>query len=452
MAKEDNRQKLPPQNTHYATSMTLAGSYDGIVLCDENGVLMQLNQSYCRITEVTAQDVKGAMGRPMEDLVQEGLVNPSVTVEVLKQRKTITLVQRIKTGKRVLVTGNPLFDELGRIKAVVTNVRDPDLFKHGINPNVHHDFWRDIRNRAPRVVAASSEMLHVLELAQRIGPSKLTVLLLGESGTGKDLVARFIHEHSDRSDGPFVPVNCAAINEPLFEAELFGYQGGAFTGANRHGKKGLVEIAHGGTLFLDEISEMPGSAQAKLLRFLQNMEYYRVGGTNLQRVDVRVICATNRDLTGAVADSLFREDLYYRIAGIKLTIPPLRTRKTDIVPLARHFLNHSALCAGLAKELNNDAVKVLESYPWPGNVRELQNTVERLNVMVKQQIITAEDILNWADTQGPPPGMTYKEVQAQMDREVLEKALEEHGGIRAAARALGVAPSTILRKKRKYGI
>lgn len=452
MAKKENQKKQPSKSTHYATSMALSGSYDGIVICDENGVLMKLNQGYCRITEATAQDVKEAMGRPMEDLVQEGVVKPSVTVEVLKQKKTVTFLQRIKTGKKVLATGNPLFDELGRIKAVVTNVREPELFKYSRDMVIHNDFWHDAQAQAPQVVAASPEMLDMLELARRVGPSKLPVLLLGESGTGKDLVARFIHEHSDRSSSPFVPINCAAINEPLFEAELFGYQGGAFTGAKRQGKKGLVELAHGGTLFLDEVSEMPGPMQAKLLRFLQNMEYYRVGGTTLHRVDVRIICATNQDLTRNVEERYFREDLYYRIAGLKLHIPPLRKRKTDIMPLTRHFLEHAAFYHGLAKELHNDAIKVLESYPWPGNVRELQNTVERLNVVVKKQIITAEDVLNWVDAPGIVQGMTYKEVKAQMDQEVLKKALEEHGGIRGAARALGVAPSTVLRKKRKFGI
>ncbi|MFW6284698.1 MAG: sigma-54 interaction domain-containing protein, partial [Desulfosalsimonas sp.] len=286
----------------------------------------------------------------------------------------------------------------------------------------------------------------------------LPVLLLGESGTGKDLVARVIHGHSERSNGPFIPVNCAAINSQLFEAELFGYQGGAFTGASRHGKQGLVKLAHGGTLFLDEAAEMPMEAQAKLLRFLQDNAYFPVGATNMHQVNVRVICATNRDLTDIVATGRFREDLYYRIAGMPIFIPPLRQRKDDISPLARHFLTTAAPGAGMGKTLAPSAVKALAAYTWPGNVRQLQNTMQRVHALVKNNEITAEDVCCWIDDKTLPgsgigrEGRSYQQVKALWDRDTLKQALAAHGSIRAAARALKVAPSTVLRKKRKYGI
>jgi transcriptional regulator with PAS, ATPase and Fis domain len=442
--------------------MAFSGSYDGLVLCDADGVLINLNDSYRRITEVTDQDVREAMGRPMHHLVEDGIVSPSVTVEVLRRKKPITLVQRIKTGKRVLVTGNPLYDGLGRIQAVVTNVRNPDILHFSEQMAYAPDFWRDPQSLAPQLVAESAEMNRVLDLARQIAPSQLPVLLLGESGTGKDLIARFIHEHSERANGPFIPVNCAAINEQLFEAELFGYQAGAFTGASRQGKPGLVKLADGGTLFLDEVVEMPPAAQAKLLRFLQDMAYFPVGATAMQRVNVRIICASNQDFSGRVASGRFREDLYYRIAGMPISIPPLRERKADIEPLARHFLGtaglHPDLGTGLEKALSPQALAALKAHAWPGNVRELQNTMLRLQAVVQKDEISAEDVCRWIDgksLQGSETGaesLSYRKAKARWERDSLKQAIGTHGSIRAAARALNLAPSTVLRKKRKYGL
>lgn len=449
---------VSPANRFRDLMMAFSGSFDGLVLCDANGVLMNVNESYRRITEVTDQDVREAMGRPMHQLVEDGIVTPSVTVEVLRQKKPVTLVQRIKTGKQVLVTGNPLFDESGRLQAVVTNVRNPDILDFTQKIADTRDSRPNPDPHAPRLVAESPEMAKVLDLSRQIAPSGLPVLLLGESGTGKDLVARFVHGHSERANGPFIPVNCAAINDQLFEAELFGYQGGAFTGASRHGKPGLVKLAHGGTLFLDEVAEMPMEAQAKLLRFLQDNAYFPVGATSMHQVDVRVICATNQDFTDIVANGRFREDLYYRIAGMPIFIPPLRQRKNDISPLARNFLTTAAPGSEMNKTLAPCAVKALEAYTWPGNVRQLQNTMQRVHALVKNNEITAEDVCCWIDDKSLPgsgigrESRSYQQVKAMWDRDTLKEALATHGSIRAAARALEVAPSTVLRKKRKYGI
>ncbi|MFP4034171.1 MAG: sigma-54 interaction domain-containing protein [Desulfovermiculus sp.] len=442
-----------------ANSLMLAfsGSYDGLVLCDADGVLVDLNESYRRITEASEQDVKKALGRPMQDLVEEGMVAPSATVEVLRQKKTVTLLQRIKTGKKVLVTSNPLFDGLGRLQAVVSNVRNPELFHYSRQLAYETDFRSDAAC-APRIIAQSAEMNKLLSLASRVAPTQLPVLLLGESGTGKDLVARFIHEHSDCSDGPFIPVNCAAIHDQLFEAELFGYKGGAFTGASRQGKQGLVSLANRGTLFLDEVAEMPMTVQAKLLRFLQDMSYFPVGGTSMRKVDVRVICASNQDLGEVVAQGKLRDDLYYRIAGILLTIPALRERRADIRPLARHFSSAGSLGSITEKKFSSSALRALESYAWPGNVRQLQNAVQRLHAIVAEDEITAEDVCCWIDDPNASPfgrrqtEISYQEIKQIWDKETLQQALKDHGSIRAAARALKVSPSTILRKKRKYGL
>lgn len=438
--------------------MAFSGSYDGLVICDANGVLMNLNDSYRRITQVTDQDIRDAMGRPMQHLVEDGLITPSVTVEVLRQKKPVTLVQRIKTGRRVLVTGNPLYDEMGRLQAVITNVRNPEIINFTRKIALAPDFWREPATHVPQIIAQSREMKNVLKISKQIAPSGLSVLLMGESGTGKDLVARFIHEHSDRANGPFIAVNCAAINDQLFESELFGYQSGAFTGASRQGKQGLVQLADGGTLFLDEVAEMPPAAQAKLLRFLQDMIYFPVGATRMQQVNVRVICASNRDLKEMIPKGKFREDLYYRIAGMPVSIPPLRKRKDDIEALALHFLTTASLGRVMEKHLARSAIRALESFAWPGNVRQLQNTICRLHAVVENQEITGDDVCRWIDDQnldGSFPDKaecTYKQVKNHWDRDMLKKALEKHGSIRAAARALKVAPSTVLRKKRKYNL
>jgi transcriptional regulator with PAS, ATPase and Fis domain len=394
----------------------------------------------------------------MQHLVEDGLITPSVTVEVLRQKKPVTLVQRIKTGRRVLVTGNPLYDEMGRLQAVITNVRNPEIINFTRKLALAPDFWREPATPVPQIIAQSREMKNVLKISKQIAPSDLSVLLMGESGTGKDLVARFIHEHSDRANGPFIAVNCAAINDQLFESELFGYQSGAFTGASRQGKQGLVQLADGGTLFLDEVAEMPPAAQAKLLRFLQDMIYFPVGATRMQQVNVRVICASNRDLKEMIAKGKFREDLYYRIAGMPVSIPPLRKRKNDIEALALHFLAAASLGRVMEKHLARSAIRALEAFAWPGNVRQLQNTISRLHAVVENQEITGDDVCRWIDDQslaGSFPDKaerTYKQVKNHWDRDMLKKALEKHGSIRAAARALKVAPSTVLRKKRKYNL
>ncbi|MGB9803074.1 sigma-54 interaction domain-containing protein [Desulfofundulus sp.] len=445
------------------------GSYDGLVLCDNRGVLLNVNEGYRHITGVTLQDVREALGRPMDELVEEGVVTPSVTLEVLRCKKTVTLLQRIKTGRTVLATGNPFFDETGRIKYVVTNVRSnswPGLLdikcSRGTQAKHAIEYVWDAGKVLPVVVAASPAMQKVLELARRVAASTLPVVICGESGTGKDVVARFIHACSLVADGPFVPVNCAAVQENLLEAELFGYEPGAFTGASKRGKEGLVEVAHGGTLFLDEIAEIPVRMQAKLLRFLQDGELYRVGGSRPRCVRVRLVCATNQDLPDMINKGLFRSDLYYRISGMVLSLPPLRERREDIWLLAEHFLRQAGLKYGREKAFDPQVRSLFESYSWPGNVRELQSMVERIYVLTMGEIIGPDDVHEFLELFHQPTGMSvsgssskvgdFKVLQEQFERNLLQKAIQQYGSIRGAARALGLAPATVIRKLRKYKI
>jgi len=325
---------------------------------------------------------------------------------------------------------------------------------------------RDVVTRAlaegpptgPAIVAEDSAMKQVVETARRVSPTDTTVLLLGESGTGKEVVASLIHEGSERAGAPFVAVNCAALTESLLESELFGHEKGAFTGAvGRH--EGKFEQAHEGTLFLDEIAETSPGLQAKLLRVLQEQTFERVGGEKPITVDVRIIAATNKDLERAVADGVFREDLYYRLAVFPIRIPPLRERPADVLPLARHFLR--LLTRGPSRTaplLSSEAVEALQAHAWPGNVRELQNVIERALVLCggSGEIAVVDLGLTTGAGSGEVragEGATEGETLKDLERRAIGQALEAVGGNRRqAAKRLGIALRTLQYKIKEYGI
>jgi len=296
------------------------------------------------------------------------------------------------------------------------------------------------------MVASDPKMARVLELVRRVAPTNATVLLMGESGAGKELVARCIHQNSTRADQIFVPVNCAALSPTLIESELFGHEKGAFTGASgRH--VGRFERAQGGTLFLDEIGELDANLQAKLLRVLQERTFERVGGTRQISADVRIIAATNRDLKRAVAEGRFREDLYYRVNAFPIEIPPLRERPADILKLARHFLEKAGRSLGKpAPELTPQAEQALLSYSWPGNVRELQNVMERAAILCDRRIEAADLPFERSESHRP---VKFKDIE----RQAIEDALRANKGNRTkAAEQLGISLRTLQYRLKEYGI
>ncbi len=302
------------------------------------------------------------------------------------------------------------------------------------------------------IIADSREMRQGLKLATQVAPQPTTVLLTGESGTGKEVIARFIHRRSDRSDGPFVAVNCAALTETLLESELFGHEKGAFTGATQT-RQGRFELAHGGTLFLDEIGEMGMNLQTKLLRVLQERQFERVGGTRAVVVDVRVIAATNRDLEKALAEHSFRDDLYYRLNVFPIHIAPLRDRRADILPLGRHFLEKiSKRMAINPRLLSPDAEKALVSYDWPGNVRELQNAIERSLIVSHSAAIEVEDLpfRHPSDSQSSEKrNLTLTE----MEKRAILDSLERNSGDRqVTAKELGISLRTLQSRLKEYGL
>ncbi len=296
------------------------------------------------------------------------------------------------------------------------------------------------------LVANDSRMLHVTELVHKVAPTNTTVLITGETGVGKELIARCIHDHSPRAGRIFVPVNCAALSPTLIESELFGHERGAFTGAvGQHA--GRFERAHRGTLFLDEIGELDGALQAKLLRVLQEKTFERVGGTRQIAVDVRLLAATNRNLTKLVSEGKFREDLYYRLNTFPIEIPPLRDRVGDLPALAKFFLERAAAILGRkAPMLSSEAIDRMRSYTWPGNVRELENMMERV-------VILSGDVLSVGDLPIPSSAPVRPVVFKDIERGAIENALAENGGNRTrAARQLGISLRTLQYRLKEYGM
>lgn len=308
----------------------------------------------------------------------------------------------------------------------------------------------------------SNSMMGVLRNSSKISKTDITALILGETGVGKEGIAKYIHYNSKRKDNAFITINCGAIPENLIESELFGYEPGAFTGANKGGKIGLFQLADGGTIFLDEVGELPLTTQVKLLRVLQEKQIEKVGGVESISVDIRIIAATNKDLKKLIDMKLFREDLYYRLSVFPIVIPPLRERKEDIKLLIDYFTNEINEKYNTKCNFSENALECLYNYEWPGNVRELKNIVERQIIMNESNIIYKrnldQEIKNTKIEQDymlsmnnySIKGYSLKEIIDKIEIEIIEDALERYGNVRTAAKALQIDPSTLIRKKQKY--
>jgi len=357
-------------------------------------------------------------------------------VEAMKEGATDFVAKPFDMEYLNLVVGKTL--ERGELKREVTVLRS------------------EIESRFDQIVAASPKMEEVIQSAKKAAPSDSTVLLLGESGTGKDLLARSIHTWSDRRNRIFKPVNCVALSEELLASELFGHEKGSFTGASSQ-KRGILEVADGGTVFLDEIGDMKPGLQAKLLRFLQNREFDRVGGTRTIKVDVRVIAATNRDLRQAVKAGNFREDLFFRLNVVNLTLPPLRERQEEIPQLAELFLKK--YCREAKKpvmQISTAAMKMLTAYSWPGNVRELQNAMERAVVLKTGEVLTPEDFsLQPMDvsSEAAAQNLPFHEAVEDCKRQILQRAMARAAGNQTrAAELLGLQRTYLARLLKQMDI
>ncbi len=442
---------------------------DGVYITDGLGTTLRINSSYERISGIKADEV---IGRNMQELVEEGVYSQSVTLLVLEEREPVTITHEIKTGKEVLITGIPVFDEDGEIVRVVTTVRDlaelnslkQQLAETRKLSERYHSELAQLRLQQMEmsdIVIQSDAMEKMIRLALRVGEVNSTVLITGESGVGKEIVTKVIHRAGRASNGSLIKVNCGAIPENLLESELFGYERGAFTGARKEGKPGLFEVAEGGTLFLDEIGELSLNLQVKLLRAIQEKEIVRVGGITPIKTNVRIVAATNRNLEQMVHEGKFREDLYYRLNVVPIHVPPLRERREDIIPLIYHFLNRFNRQFRMEKRLDTKALQTLEGYDWPGNVRELENTLERLIVLSSDDLIRLEDLPEYLRSEDyvktpsnihVPRLMPLQAAVEEVEKQLIAKTLQKFSTTREVARALEVSQPTIVRKMQKYGL
>ena len=444
-------------------------SYDGIFITDATGMILYCNDAYLRISGLRREKL---LTRNIADLIASGEIPDACSHEVIQSQKPLTKVINYFHGVSALVTSTPIFDDNSCLTRVHSNVRDiTELIKmkeqllqtKDLNEEYRQRLREADQARDGQFIVCSPAMEKIIKLAGRIARVSSPVLLLGESGVGKDMLARYIHDcAADNENRPFIQINCSAIPETLLESELFGYEPGAFTGASRKGKIGLFELANQGTLFLDEIGEMPLTLQVKLLDVLQTQKVFRLGGTKAISSHPRIIAATNNNLEQLMAAGKFRRDLYYRLNVIPVLIPPLRERKEDLIPLIRHFVDRKNKKFNFHRRLSPRAVEILAHYSWPGNVRELRNVIENLLVMSETDIVDENCIPAYIsqaavkdlyiNTPDYFDSFRLQEIMAVVEKEVISRALAEFGSLRSTARQLHIDLSTLVRKKKKYGL
>ncbi len=454
------------QELHRQLEAIFESSYDGFYITDGQANTIRVNSAYERITGLKREDL---IGRNMQELVDEKFFDHSVTLAVLEKKHQITLMQKIKGDKQVMVTGTPVFDEKGDIVLVVTTVTDITLLNklrseleqsrrlssRYYQALLEHEKYE---HALQDMVIKSSSMIQVVQKAIKVASVDTSVLLLGESGVGKSMLARIIHLMSPRKERPFVKINCGTIPEALMESELFGYKKGAFTGAAPEGKAGLIEAAHTGTVFLDEIGDLTPAMQVKLLQVIEEKSFTRVGSTQPTSVDVRIIAATNRDLKSLVQAGKFRQDLYYRLNVIPISVPPLRERREDIPALALNILEKFQKTHGLKKRMEPEVMDRLIRFDYPGNVRELINLMERMVIMSDGEVITLADLpvefRESVDVMSEPRDYrgTLKERMGQVEARILRGTIQRCSSLAEASRVLGIHYTTLWRKLLKYGI
>ncbi len=446
-------------------------SSDGIWVVDGTGKVIAVNQAAEKFSNVKAADV---LNKNVVKLVESGIIGQALSPDVLANKRQVNMLQYIeKTGKYILSTGTPAFDENGNVFLVVVNERDmtrlnellEQLNQTRLVSNKYKDKLTELgmlELKKQEIIAESEEMRQVLRIALKIAQMEASnILIQGESGTGKGLLAKFIHRNSPRHNKPFIQINCATIPESLLEAELFGYEKGAFTGARQGGKAGLFELAHGGTIFLDEIGDIPYVVQAKLLKCLEDHEIMHLGGLKPTKINCTVIVADNKDLATLVKEKKFRADLYYRLNAFSIKIPPLRERPDDTFDLANYFLRKYNETYTSDKQLSYSAIEMLQAYSFPGNVRELKNLVKKAVVLSEERNLdefiqkslgyeTSEDIQTTANRTVVPSILTVK--LKETESRILKTAFMQCKSTREIAKYLGISQPSVVRKLKKYGI
>lgn len=442
---------------------------DMVAIFDKDGVLEKVNDAFGKYIGI---DGKALIGTSIYEMVDKyKLMKEPVTAEVLKSKKSLSKNIKYKTGRTLTLTGIPIFCKDGKIEKVIITGRDitklikleAELKKVEYEKKIYITKLKELEEYlgANEVICSSDKMRQALNVVIKAAKTDSSIFIWGESGVGKEVMAKLIHNTSLRKDRSFIAINCAAIPNELLESEFFGYEEGAFTGAKKQGKKGLFEQADGGTIFLDEIGELPLKMQSKLLRVIQEKGLMRVGGSKFIPIDVRYVSATNLTNEQLTDHKRFRQDLYFRLGVIPINIPPLRERREDVFPLVQHFLKHFNNKYNLNITISKSVMKHLYRYDWTGNVRELKNMIERLVVLAESNVInekdfeivskfgvhndkkdTCEEILN-------NKLMSLNQAYRILEKTMIRRALKEESNVVKAAELLGIAPSTIYRKIKK---
>lgn len=431
-------------------------AYDEIFIYDANYNVVYVNNACERHYGLNAEEM---IGRKFGDLLEEEYWFPSVLPTVYKEKRQMTIKQTSYLGVPITTTAVPVFDERGEIRYVIMSVRDQmfelDLIREQMEKEgtIEPVAEKNEKVTTTKFLYKSYVMEQLFMMMERIAKVDSTLLIHGESGTGKGLMARLVHEKSTRSGRGFLTINCAAIPEDLLESELFGYTEGAFTGAKKGGKKGLIEMAHQGTLFLDEIGELSLRLQSKLLHVIQEREFIPVGGREAKHVDVRILAATNRKLSEMVQDKTFREDLYYRLNVLEIEIPPLRRRQEDISVISQYYLNLFNQRYDRHCVMNDELKQFFCAYKWPGNVRQLENTIERLVVTAKGNQLAVEDLpvqFKHEEDCNLSVAESYDEAKEMFEIQLIGELYQEYGSSRKLAERLNISQTKASRMIRKW--
>lgn len=454
-------EKIHMKNLSYNELINILDSVsDGIVVTDAIGNYIYINSAYVLLTGI---DKEYLIGKSVDDAYKNGVISNSVILEVIATKQRISLIQSYPlTGKKALITGSPVFDcnqSLIRIVAMMKDVTEVLSLQQRIDESEKESkkYLNELvhlrkTSRPKDIVYRSKKMDEVITLANTVAKFDSNTLITGESGVGKEKIARLIHSLSARAEKPFVPINCGAIPANLIESELFGYEGGAFTGAKKTGKMGLFEIADEGTIFLDEISDLPLEQQVKLLRVLQDKKISRVGSTILKKVDFRVIAATNKDLIKMVNEGRFRDDLFYRLNVVPIFVPPLRERPEDIPPLIVYFIDKFNKKYNVTSKMPFRIMSYFLNKSWDGNIRELENMIERYVIMSSEEGIDLASYFILSDDTYNLTDVTLKSSVEALEKKLITEAYHQFENTRITAEKLGVNQSTIVRKIRKYNI
>lgn len=428
--------------------------YDEIFIWNSDHRIIYANKACYRHYGLYPEDfVGGKLGEFIEEKV---LWTPTCVPKTFEERRPVLQRQKTILGQDITTLSVPILDKENNVKYVVQSIRENESFLLKQLEPLKVIEIEEVSN--DDVIYKSEKMKELIAYLKKISPTKAPVLILGETGTGKTHLTKYIHKHSKRKDKPFITVNMASLNPSIIEAEFFGYQGGAFTGANKQGKKGILEAVNGGTLFLDEIGEFPYELQAKFLHVLQEEEFIPVGGTKPIKLDIRIICATNRNLNQLVESQLFRMDLYHRINTLEVTVPPLRERKRDLRFLAFYFLEKCNMKYSTEITFTDEVLELFEQYLWPGNIRELSNVIERGVITSETGKITPNNLpdsfFSVDHTKAPVKcfldGVSFEEMVEEYKEKIIQKAYKYYPSSRKLGEALKISQSSATRMIKKY--